>query len=265
VLSPFSRAPVASDIADAAGCVRFELDVQMSQSLLIVEDEASIREPLVKYFVTHQFRVKAAANAVEARTMLAAHTFDLVIADIMMPGEDGLSLCRHICATSNLPVILLTARAEELDRILGLEVGADDYVTKPFSPRELLARVKAVIRRANSLPPRQATPETTTYAFGNWLLKTGQRELVDLDGVTVPLSSGEYSLLLALIERPRLVLNRDQLLDLTQGREATLFDRSIDNQISRLRRKIEEDPKTPKFIKTVWGGGYSFAAEVRKL
>ena len=234
----------------------------MSQSLLIVEDEASIREPLVKYFVTHQFRVKAAANAVEARTMLAAHTFDLVI---VMPGEDGLSLCRHICATSNLPVILLTARAEELDRILGLEVGADDYVTKPFSPRELLARVKAVIRRANSLPPRQATPETTTYAFGNWLLKTGQRELVDLDGVTVPLSSGEYSLLLALIERPRLVLNRDQLLDLTQGREATLFDRSIDNQISRLRRKIEEDPKTPKFIKTVWGGGYSFAAEVRKL
>ncbi len=237
----------------------------MGQSLLIVEDEASIREPLAKYFANNQFRVKAAANAAEARALLAAHAFDLVVADIMMPGEDGLSLCRHIRSTSNLPVILLTARAEELDRILGLEVGADDYVTKPFSPRELLARVKAVIRRSNSLPPHQAAPETTTYAFGKWILKTGERELVDTDGVGVALSSGEYTLLLALVERPRLVLTRDQLLDLTQGREASLFDRSIDNQISRLRRKIEDDPKSPRYIKTVWGGGYSFAAEVRKL
>lgn len=237
----------------------------MSQSLLIVEDEASIREPLVKYFVDNQFRVRAAINAAEARAMMSAHTFDLVIADIMMPGEDGLSLCRYIRSAGNLPVILLTARAEELDRILGLEVGADDYVVKPFSPRELLARVKAVIRRANSLPPRQPTPETTTYSFGKWLLKTGQRELIDTDGVGVPLSSGEFALLLVMVERPNLVLNRDQLLDLTQGREATLFDRSVDNQISRLRRKIEEDPRSPKYIKTVWGGGYSFAAEVRKL
>lgn len=237
----------------------------MSQSLLIVEDEASIREPLVKYFENNQFRVKAAPNASEARALLAAHAFDLVIADIMMPGEDGLSLCRHIRSTGNLPVILLTARAEELDRILGLEVGADDYVVKPFSPRELLARVKAVIRRANSLPPKQAPPETASYAFGDWVLKTGERELVGADGLTVPLSSGEYALLLVLVERPKLVLTRDQLLDLTQGREAGVFDRSIDNQISRLRRKIEEDPKTPRYIKTVWGGGYSFAAEVRKL
>jgi two-component system OmpR family response regulator len=237
----------------------------MSQSLLIVEDEASIREPLVKYFENNQFRVKSAANAAEARTMLAAHSFDLVIADIMMPGEDGLSLCRHIRSTGNLPVILLTARAEELDRILGLEVGADDYVVKPFSPRELLARVKAVIRRANSLPPKQTPPETASYAFGDWVLKTGERELVGPDGLSVPLSSGEFALLLALVERPKLVLTRDQLLDLTQGREAGVFDRSIDNQISRLRRKIEDDPKTPRYIKTVWGGGYSFAAEVRKL
>ncbi len=238
----------------------------MSQSLLIVEDERSIREPLVKYFTNNQFRVKAVASAAEARSLLANHAFDLVIADIMMPGEDGLSLCRHIRSTSNLPVILLTARAEELDRILGLEVGADDYVTKPFSPRELLARVKAVIRRTNSLPPRQ-TPasDTPSYTFGKWTLKTGERELVDADGVNVPLSSGEYSLLLTLVERPRLVLTRDQLLDLTQGREASLFDRSIDNQISRLRRKIEDDPKTPKYIKTVWGGGYSFAAEVHRV
>ncbi|OYX50272.1 MAG: DNA-binding response regulator [Alphaproteobacteria bacterium 32-64-14] len=237
----------------------------MSQSLLIVEDEASIREPLVSYFETNRFRVKAAANAAQARTLLTAHTFDLAIVDIMMPGEDGLSLCRHIRDSSTLPVIMLTARAEEIDRILGLEVGADDYVTKPFSPRELLARVKAVIRRSNSLPPRQATPETTSYAFGDWVLKTGERELIGPDGLSVPLSSGEYALLLVMVERPRLVLSRDQLLDLTQGREASVFDRSIDNQISRLRRKIEDDPKTPKYIKTVWGGGYSFSAEVRKL
>jgi two-component system OmpR family response regulator len=237
----------------------------MSQNILIVEDEASIREPLVRYFETNHFRVKAAASASEARTLLAAHAFDLVIADIMMPGEDGLSLCRHIRATSNLPVILLTARAEELDRILGLEVGADDYVVKPFSPRELLARVKAVLRRANSLPPKQAAPETGAYAFGDWVLKTGERELVGQDGLTVPLSTGEYNLLLVLVERPRLVLTRDQLLDLTQGREAGAFDRSIDNQVSRLRRKIEPDPKEPRYIKTVWGGGYSFSAEVRRL
>ena len=237
----------------------------MSQNILIVEDEASIREPLVKYFENNQFRVKAVANAAEARALLAAHAFDLVISDIMMPGEDGLSLCRHIRSTSNLPVILLTARTEELDRILGLEVGADDYVLKPFSPRELLARVKAVVRRTNSLPPKQTSPETAAYAFGDWVLKTGERELVDADGLSVPLSSGEYTLLLTLVERPKLVLTRDQLLDLTQGREAGVFDRSIDNQISRLRRKIEEDPKTPKYIKTVWGGGYSFATEVRKL
>ena len=238
----------------------------MSQSLLIVEDEASIREPLVKYFTNNQFRVKGAANAADARALLAGHAFDLVISDIMMPGEDGLSLCRHIRSIGNLPVILLTARAEELDRILGLEVGADDYVTKPFSPRELLARVKAVIRRSQSLPPRQAAPsDAPSYKFGRWVLKTGERELVDSDGVSAPLSSGEYALLLAMIERPRLVLTRDQLLDITQGREASLFDRSIDNQISRLRRKIEDDPKAPKYIKTVWGGGYSFAAEVHKL
>ncbi|MDP3495884.1 MAG: response regulator [Hyphomonadaceae bacterium] len=237
----------------------------MSQSILIVEDEASIREPLVKYFENNQFRVKGAANASEARALLNVHAFDLVISDIMMPGEDGLSLCRHIRSTSNLPVILLTARTEELDRILGLEVGADDYVVKPFSPRELLARVKAVVRRTNSLPPKKISPETPAYGFGDWVLKTGERELVGPDGLSVPLSSGEYALLLVLIERPKLVLTRDQLLDLTQGREAGVFDRSIDNQISRLRRKIEDDPKTPRYIKTVWGGGYSFAVEVRKL
>ncbi|MEZ5939169.1 MAG: response regulator [Hyphomonadaceae bacterium] len=237
----------------------------MTNSLLIVEDEASIREPLVQYFESNGFRVKAAKDAAEARTFLAAHTFDLVVADIMMPGEDGLSLCAHVRATANTPVVLLTARSEEVDRILGLEIGADDYVVKPFSPRELLARVKAVLRRANSLPPKQSPPESARYAFGEWVLKVGERELTSQDGVSVPLSSGEFALLLALVERPRVVLSREQLLDLTQGRDAAPFDRSIDNQISRLRRKIEPDPKAPKFIKTVWGGGYTFSSEVRKL
>jgi two-component system OmpR family response regulator len=237
----------------------------MTHSLLIVEDEASIRDPLAQYFENNQFRVRAVANAAEARKLLSLHPFDLVIADIMMPGEDGLSLCRHIRATTNQPVILLTARAEELDRILGLEVGADDYVVKPFSPRELLARVKAVLRRANAPPAQHDGPDSPVYTFDDWTLKTGERELVARDGLVVPLSSGEYALLLALVERPRLVLTREQLLDITQGREAAVFDRSVDNQISRLRRKIETDPKNRRYIKTVWGGGYSFSAEVKRL
>ncbi|MFT3978350.1 MAG: winged helix-turn-helix domain-containing protein, partial [Sphingomonas bacterium] len=171
-----------------------------------------------------------------------------------MPGEDGLSLCRHLRETGDMPVILLTARTEETDRIVGLEMGADDYVVKPFSPRELSARIKVVLRRAQS-GVRQTAPESNAYAFAGRVLKTGERTLVDRDGVSVPLSTGEYNLLLALVRRPRQVLTRDQLLDLTQGREAAAFDRSIDNQISRLRRKIEDDPKTPEIIKTVWGGG----------
>ena len=183
----------------------------------------------------------------------------------MMPGEDGLSLCRHLRETGDMPVILLTARTEETDRIVGLEMGADDYVVKPFSPRELSARIKVVLRRMQAGGTRQSAPESGAYAFAGRVLKTGERTLVDRDGVSVPLSTGEYNLLLALVGRPRQVLTRDQLLDLTQGREAAAFDRSIDNQISRLRRKIEADPKAPEIIKTVWGGGYTFTAEVTRL
>lgn len=239
--------------------------MESAPHILVVDDHRDIRDLLARYLSRNGYRVSSAESSAAARRLLDRGAIDLVVLDIMMPGEDGLSLCRHIRATSNLPVILLTAKTEELDRILGLEVGADDYVTKPFSPRELLARVKAVLRRANSLPPKQSPPDTARYAFGDWVLKTGERELVGADGLAVPLSTGEYSLLLAMVERPKLVLTRDQLLDLTQGREAGVFDRSIDNQISRLRRKIEEDPKAPKYIKTVWGGGYTFSAEVRKL
>ena len=233
--------------------------------LLIVDDERSIREPLAAYLAKNGFRTTQADSARDAREKIGAYGIDLVILDIMMPGEDGLSLCRHLRATSELPVILLTARTEDMDRILGLEMGADDYVPKPFNPRELVARIKAVLRRAGAGDARQREPETASYAFGEWLLKAGERILVSGDGVSVPLSTREYSLLLALVTRPRQVLTRDQLLDLTQGREAAAFDRSIDNQVSRLRRKIEPDPKEPVLIKTVWGGGYMLAADVRRL
>ncbi len=197
--------------------------------------------------------------------MLSAYSIDLVLLDIMMPGEDGLALTGYIRATSAIPVILLTAKSEETDRIVGLEIGADDYVTKPFSPRELLARIKAVLRRTGDPGARPHSPDGETYAFGPWVLRTGERELVDLNGVAIPLSTGEYNLLFALVTRPRRVLSREQLLDLTQGRELAAFERSIDNHVSRLRKKIEENPSDPKLIKTVWGGGYMLASEVRKL
>ena len=233
--------------------------------LLLVDDQRSIREPLAQYLTRQGFRVTQAADAATARDRLSAYAIDLAILDIMMPGEDGLSLCRHIRATSELPVILLTARTEETDRIVGLELGADDYVTKPFSPRELATRVKVIMRRAQAGSTRQHAPDSGAYAFAGWVLRTGERVLVDREGVSVPLSTGEYNLLLALVTRPRQVLTRDQLLDLTQGREAAAFDRAIDNQVSRLRRKIESDTRSPEIIKTVWGGGYTLAAEVTRL
>ena len=233
--------------------------------LLLVDDERSIREPLAAYLAKQGFRVTQAGDAAAARTRLAAYAIDLVILDIMMPGEDGLSLCRHIRANGEVPVILLTARAEETDRIVGLEMGADDYVVKPFSPRELAARIKVVLRRTAAGGSPHRAPDSGAYALAGWVLKTGERTLIDSEGVSVPLSTGEYNLLLALVQRPRQVLTRDQLLDLTQGREANAFDRAIDNQVSRLRRKIEGDPKNPEIIKTVWGGGYVLSAEVTRL
>jgi two-component system, OmpR family, response regulator len=182
-----------------------------------------------------------------------------------MPGEDGLALCGHLRATSGIPVIFVTAKAEEMERILGLEIGADDYVVKPFSPRELLARIKTVLRRAGERPSRALGRDGEAFAFGPWVLRTSERELIDAEGVAVPLSTGEYALLLALVTHPRHVLSRDQLLDLAHGRELAAFERSVDNAVSRLRRKIEPDPKSPSLIKTIWGGGYSLASDVQRL
>ncbi|MFZ1429956.1 MAG: response regulator [Geminicoccaceae bacterium] len=230
--------------------------------LLVVDDHREIRDALAKYLTKHDYRVSSAESAVAARRILDNSRIDLVVLDVMMPGEDGLSLCRHVRAKSEVPIIMLTAMAEETDRVVGLELGADDYVTKPFNPRELLARIKAVLRRAHSLPPQPEQPTARQLRFDRWTFDVARRELMAEDGVAVPLSTGEFLLLSVFIRRPGMVLTRDQLLDLTRGREAVVFDRSIDNQVSRLRRKIELDPRRPQLIKTHWGGGYSFAAEV---
>jgi DNA-binding response OmpR family regulator len=232
--------------------------------ILLVDDERDIRDPLAAYLARNQLRVTKAEDAAAARQVLAAHRIDLILLDVMMPGEDGLSLAGFVRATTKVPIILLTARAEETDRVVGLELGADDYVAKPFSPRELLARIRAVLRRAGDAAAVHA-PDADGYAFGRWVLKTGERSLVSTNGEEVPLSSSEYALLLAFATHPKRVLTRDQLLDLSKGRDMAAFERSIDNHISRLRRKIEADPAHPALIKTVWGGGYTLAAEVRRL
>ncbi|MEX2618017.1 MAG: response regulator [Alphaproteobacteria bacterium] len=230
--------------------------------ILVVDDRRDIRDPLVKYLGQHGYRVSEADSAAAARRMLEKSAIDLVVLDIMMPGEDGLSLCRHLRESSAIPVILLTAMADETDRIVGLEMGADDYLTKPFNPRELVSRIRAVLRRVHSLPPQRQTVSTGNIRFDRWTLDTARRELIDEAGAAIPLSTGEFNLLDAFLRHPNMVLTRDQLLDHTRSREAAVFDRSIDNQVSRLRKKIERDPKSPSLIATVWGGGYMFAAEV---
>jgi len=236
--------------------------MEKTPHILVVDDEDDIRNPLTKYLSKNGMRVSDANGGTALREMLKSTAPDLVVLDIMMPGEDGLSLCRHLRETTDIPVILLTAMAEDTDRIIGLEVGADDYVTKPFNPRELLARIKAVLRRANAMPRTEVPKPSNNLKFAGWILDTQRRELLDASGVSVSLSTAEYRLLSVLLQRPNMVLSRDQLLDLTAGRDAVLFDRSIDNQISRLRKKIEADAKKPKIIQTVWGGGYMLAADV---
>lgn len=232
--------------------------------LLLIDDERSIREPLGEYLCGQGFHVDTAANAVEARLRAAGEPYDLAVCDIMMPGEDGLSLTRHLRDAHGLPVILLTARSEESEKVIGLEVGADDYVAKPFGPRELVARIRAVLRRAQQEPRAATEARGETYSFGPWTLECDTRAVRHEDGRSVELTAGEYQLLLALVRHPRIVLSRDRLLDLVRGREADMFDRAIDNLVSRLRRKIEDEPAKPQWIRTIWGGGYSFAGDVRR-
>ncbi len=234
-----------------------------SPRLLLVDDEATLREPLGEYLSRQGFVVTEAASAAQARTLLRDATPDLALLDVMMPGEDGISLCRHLTESKAIPVIFLTAKGEATDRIVGLEIGADDYVVKPFDPRELVARIRSVLRRAARQSPVQVDNEL--FEFDGWRLDPLKRRLTDSEGALVSISSAEFRLLLAFVERPRQVLDRDRLLDLVQGREAHLFDRAVDNQISRLRRKIEADNRNPQLIQTVWGGGYMLAADVRRV
>jgi two-component system OmpR family response regulator len=231
--------------------------------ILLVDDEPTLREPLAAYLGRQGFAVSEAASAAEARSLLLNETPDLVLLDIMMPGEDGLSLCRHLIEAKELPVILLTAKGEAMDRIVGLEIGADDYVVKPFEPRELVARIKSVLRRSQRAGP--SPEEDAHYEFEGWRLDPVKRRLTDPDGALVSISAAEFRLLCAFLTHPRQVMDRDRLLDMVQGREAHLFDRAVDNQVSRLRRKIEQDSREPRLIQTVRGGGYVLAADVRRI
>lgn len=230
--------------------------------ILIVDDHREIRDLVFRILTREGFRVSTAQDGRTMRKVLADARIDLVLLDIMLPGEDGLTLCRSLRAASQIPIIMLTAKGEEVDRIVGLEMGADDYLPKPFGGRELVARIKAVLRRSRIAPEVETKVKPKVYRFDRWALNSQARELVREDGVTVPLSSAEFELLLALVQRPQRVLSRDQLLDLTRGRVAGPFDRSIDTQVSRLRKKIERDPSDPKIVQTVWGGGYIFTASV---
>ena len=235
--------------------------MQDGPHILIVDDHREIRDLVSRALTKDGFRVSTAADGRAMHKVLADGRIDLILLDLMLPGEDGLSLCRTLRAQSNIPIIMLTAKGDEIDRVIGLEMGADDYLSKPFGSRELIARVKAVLRR--SPDKADATePQAKSFHFDRWSLDTGDRALLRDDGVTVPLSTGEYDLLMALVERPQRVLNRDQLLDLARGRSAPGLDRSIDTQVSRLRKKIERDPGDPQLIKTVWGGGYVFTPPV---
>jgi two-component system OmpR family response regulator len=231
--------------------------------VLVVDDEPVVAEVLERYLRREGFEVSVARDGEAAVAAALADKPDLVLLDLMLPRLDGLDVFRRIRAQQAVPVIMLTAKGEETDRVVGLEMGADDYVAKPFSGRELLARIKAVLRRTRAVP-RPPAPEQlqTVYRFGRWALNTAKREMESDDDLILPLSSGEYNLLLALVRHPQKVLSRDQLLDLTKGRSATPLDRSIDLQISRLRKKIEDNPKNPEIIKTAWGDGYVFTARV---
>lgn len=237
--------------------------------ILIVDDDRDIRTLLASYLEKQGLRCIAAADGREMYTALEKHRIDLIVLDIMMPGEDGLTLCRNLRASdspnASTPILMLTARGEDMDRIIGLEMGADDYLPKPFVPRELYARVRAILRRARALPPNlsstSATP-TRELHFAQWRLDTVARHLLRQDGTIVDLSGAEFRILSIFLAHPQKVLSRDQLMELTQGREADVFDRSIDLLVSRVRQRLEDNAREPSIIKTVRNEGYVLACEV---
>lgn len=239
--------------------------MENTDHILIVDDDREIRELLAAYLEKNGMRATAAANGRQMRALLEQQNFDLLVLDLMLPGEDGLTLCRELRAGKwrALPVLMLTARGEETDRIVGLEMGADDYLTKPFAVRELFARIRSVLRRARMLPPNMQVDEPAQFiAFGDWKLDTVGRHLLDRAGTVVSLSGAEYRLLRVFLDHPRRVLTRDQLLNLTQGRDADSFDRSIDLLVSRLRQRLLDDAREPRYIKTLRSEGYVFSSEV---
>jgi two-component system OmpR family response regulator len=230
--------------------------------VLVVDDDAEIRSLLRDYLGRNGYRVTVAADGKGLWAALKTISPDLIVLDLMLPGDDGLTLCRDLRAQSEVPIIMLTARGEETDRIVGLELGADDYVSKPFSPRELLARMKSVLRRARSLPANLRREDARAFRFAGWTLDAATRNLTAPDGVVVPLSGTEYKLLRILLDHPGRVLSRDQLVELMMSRDAGPFDRALDVQVSRLRHRLGEDAKEPAIVKTVRGQGYVLAAHV---
>jgi two-component system, OmpR family, response regulator len=236
--------------------------VTTTPHLLIVDDDKETCTLLSRFLTRHGYRVSVAPDGKAMTRVLETSRISLVVLDLMLPGEDGLALCRRLRAGSTIPIIMLTAMGEETDRIVGLEMGADDYLQKAANPRELLARIRAVLRRAGAPETARDGAINRVLAFAGWRLDATQRQLFSPTNALVPLRASEFDLLLALAERPQRVLTRDQLLDLARGRAANSFDRSVDILISRLRRKIEADPKEPAIIRTVRSGGYVFAAAV---
>jgi two-component system OmpR family response regulator len=230
--------------------------------ILIVDDDPRIRTALSRFLIEQGLRVTTAADGADMQTKMTNAEIDLVVLDVMMPGEDGLSICRKLSFDSSIPVILLTAVAGETDRIIGLEIGAEDYVCKPFSPRELLARIRVVLRRRDFAGKGQSNLVAKRYSFGGWTFDVRARALISATGGHVELTTGEFDMLQAFVDHPNVVLNRDQLLDLARGRASLAIDRAIDVQVMRLRRKLEADPQTPQLIKTVRNGGYIFTPEV---
>ncbi len=237
---------------------------ERSEHLLVVDDDREIRDLVSRFLTRHGYRVTTARDGREMKQALADWSVDLIVLDLMLPGTDGLTLCRELRASSKIPVIMLTAMGEELDRIVGLEMGADDYLPKPFNPRELVARIKAVLRRIDQPLRVPDEAQSNLIRFEDWEFDAATRVLKGADGVAVDLTAGEFELLQTFVLHPQRVLSRDQILDMTRGRSAVPFDRSVDVQVGRLRRKIEADPANPLLIKTVRGGGYIFTPSVER-